>query len=605
MSTVLPDYSRNQFDLAAPLECDAIMKGGVTSGIIYPYAILEIATKYRFRSLGGTSAGAIAAAFAAAAEYGRQNGRPEAFLTLKKYCDELPDILLSLFQPSPPFKPAADLAKQVMRAGGITGFINTVLKPGFRALLRRSALTCALAAAAGGLVLAIPSWLLGAGAYATILAAILGLVLGGLAALAWVVVGQVRRAMTGIVEPATAMLQALPANNFGLCTGLTEGTGPLAVTDWIHRALQDIAFGNPAHRKPLTFGDLSGAGVDLRVVTTNLSMRRPHTLPRLGAPAGYLDAEWRKILPDAIMQYLARRPGRAWPHDPAARPFPGEAALPVLVAVRMSLSFPVLFTAVPLRMVDTELPSIMKNLGAAAPPPPMPQTALFSDGGISSNFPIHMFDSVLPTRPTFAFSIEELLGDASTLSRRVTVPQSAAQGMGVQMSAIGDITGFAWHVLNSAKDWQDQLLSELTGQRERIARIFLADGEGGLNLNMSPEASRQLMYWGYEAGKAFTNGPFSFDEHKWRRLLVLYRHARESLSSADAIWQAGFGAWYNGYLNKAKSYKGLSKTNRRQVATDLQDLFALAQTLEQRTPFAGLDDDLPRKSGVLKIGPKF
>ena len=55
-----------------PKQCDLIMKGGVTSGVVYPPAILELAKDYRFRSVGGTSAGAIAAAAAAAAEYGRE-----------------------------------------------------------------------------------------------------------------------------------------------------------------------------------------------------------------------------------------------------------------------------------------------------------------------------------------------------------------------------------------------------------------------------------------------------------------------------------------------------------------------------------------------------
>ena len=66
MRAPLPDYTADQFALRDPPECDLILKGGITSGIVYPYAILELATKYRFRSLGGTSAGAIAAAFAAA-----------------------------------------------------------------------------------------------------------------------------------------------------------------------------------------------------------------------------------------------------------------------------------------------------------------------------------------------------------------------------------------------------------------------------------------------------------------------------------------------------------------------------------------------------------
>ena len=50
------------------------MKGGVTSGIVYPRAVSRLASIYRFQSIGGTSAGAIAAAVTAAAEYSRAQG---------------------------------------------------------------------------------------------------------------------------------------------------------------------------------------------------------------------------------------------------------------------------------------------------------------------------------------------------------------------------------------------------------------------------------------------------------------------------------------------------------------------------------------------------
>ena len=52
--------------------CDLVMKGGVTSGVVYPFAVCELAETYS--SEIGTSAGAIAAAAAAAAEYGRRTG---------------------------------------------------------------------------------------------------------------------------------------------------------------------------------------------------------------------------------------------------------------------------------------------------------------------------------------------------------------------------------------------------------------------------------------------------------------------------------------------------------------------------------------------------
>ena len=50
------------------------MKGGITSGVVYPHALCELARTYRFVNVGGTSAGAIAAAGAAAAEHGRDRG---------------------------------------------------------------------------------------------------------------------------------------------------------------------------------------------------------------------------------------------------------------------------------------------------------------------------------------------------------------------------------------------------------------------------------------------------------------------------------------------------------------------------------------------------
>ena len=48
-------------------KCDIVMKGGITSGVVYPGAVAEIAKAFNLKGIGGTSAGAIAAAAAAAA----------------------------------------------------------------------------------------------------------------------------------------------------------------------------------------------------------------------------------------------------------------------------------------------------------------------------------------------------------------------------------------------------------------------------------------------------------------------------------------------------------------------------------------------------------
>jgi hypothetical protein len=48
-------------DYTAPSRtCDIVMKGGITSGVVYPHAVCELARTYRFAKVGGTSAGAIA-----------------------------------------------------------------------------------------------------------------------------------------------------------------------------------------------------------------------------------------------------------------------------------------------------------------------------------------------------------------------------------------------------------------------------------------------------------------------------------------------------------------------------------------------------------------
>jgi hypothetical protein len=70
---------------APRLECDLVMKGGITSGVIYPRLVSKLPKTYNFRSIGGTSARAIAAGAAAAAQFGVLSGaRPDAFEELDR-----------------------------------------------------------------------------------------------------------------------------------------------------------------------------------------------------------------------------------------------------------------------------------------------------------------------------------------------------------------------------------------------------------------------------------------------------------------------------------------------------------------------------------------
>src|SRR6478672_2650847 len=98
--------------------CDLVMKGGVTSGIVYPSLVLKLAEHYRFASIGGTSAGAIAAALSAASEYGRQldNGGGTAKLVAALQSLGEPGAIVGLFQPTPATKPLFEVITKALLA---------------------------------------------------------------------------------------------------------------------------------------------------------------------------------------------------------------------------------------------------------------------------------------------------------------------------------------------------------------------------------------------------------------------------------------------------------------------------------------------------------
>jgi predicted acylesterase/phospholipase RssA len=571
----LAAYAPEEFGGPIATECDIVMKGGVTSGIVYPYAILELARVYRFRSIGGTSAGAIAAAFAAAAEYARTaRNDPEGFLRLQRYCERLPDILASLFQPTPRF---GALMRYLLRAqsgkGGPAYLWNAPLAFWGSAL--------------GGLVL-------GAGLLALLQAGPAGVVLGA-------IVGVVSALCFRVLR---LVLVDLPRNGFGLCSGLTEPghKGP-ALTDWLHRALQDIAFGDPAHPVPLTFGELAGDDlarprIDLRMVTTNLSMRRPHALPRLGMVAAYDPAKWTTLFPEPVMKHLGEVSGRS--RLKGHRGFPSAESLPVIVAVRLSLSFPFLFQAVPMVIRDLESAEIAGATGGSKEI--RGRTCWFSDGGLSSNFPIHLFDALLPSRPTFALSLDDLPSGARSDGKRVFFATDAGAGSGLPVHAVEGVGGFAMSVLGAAKDWQDQLLATMPGQRERIARVYLSKDEGGLNLTMPRSRARMLMKYGKEVGEAFANGALNFDEHRWRRTLVAYQQLAQTLEATHGIWTiGGYESWFRGYLEHPESYERISKTDRRRILHRIAAFTELDQAFEPA--LKEQTERFPRPTGRLRIVP--
>lgn len=589
------DFSKPRFevrDFAAPTkECDLVMKGGVTSGVVYPYAILELARVYRFRSIGGTSAGAIAASFAAAAEHARANGDPAGFCRLEERCLTLPDILEGLFQPSRPFIPVLAALKGWAFTGSPRRWVRA-LSP-FGATLAAGAL-------AGAGTMAAFSAATSGGRFRS--AALPGMALG---------------AMIGATAALAGRLgqlggKQLPDYGFGFCSGMGDPDGPPVLTQWIHDSLQYIAFGTAKQSgvKPLTFGDLrmasasageSGRGIALRMMTTNLSMGRPHALPILGGDFGFSPDSWKRLFPNDVMAYLdgiSALP-KPDPRFPAAglRGTPEPDDWPVICAIRMSLSFPLLLETVPLWTHDLGEVVGTKVVPGCPAAKPRLKEVLFSDGGLSSNFPIHFFDSFLPERPTFALSLDACeLG--TPRGERVHLPQSAAEGSFSPIRAISSTGDFAGSILDAAKDWQDAMLAAMPGQRERVVRVKLEPSEGGLNLTMGRDVSERLMQYGLDAGIEIIK-EFDFDEHRWRRTLTAYEQLDRTVVAAASAWPS-YNGWFSAYNPPDRSYKNVTAKNSAAMSARIE---AFAQLSKTFVPDIVGKGKFPRPAGRLRIVP--
>jgi predicted acylesterase/phospholipase RssA len=563
--------------------CDIVLKGGITSGVVYPLALVSLAEKYRFSNIGGTSAGAMAAVAAAAAEYGRHTENA-GFDRLARIPDELGPNLLSMFQPTPALKPLFDIFVGALKAKTKTGRIIAITGAavgGYR-------LSALLGLLPGVLVVLIALAIGGGMGFVAfgLLLALTGLVAG-------VVWRLVKAANTDLVE-----------GDFGLCPGIRQSNSSRdGFTDWLARLIDEAA-GNETGR-PLTFGDLAAPpdgrpAIQLAMMTTSLMEKRPYTLPMPEDHRFVFErSEWDRIFPERVMAFLTTQ---CDPFTPPAGEageyyhFPDLARLPLIVGARMSLSFPLLISAVPLWRRDfTLLEEAERN---------KLRRCLFSDGGLSSNFPIHFFDRLLPNTPTFAISLDDY--DEKRNRDDVWLPASSGSGSQLPVQPFDGLGGFLMRLLMSAKDWQDNLQSTLPGYRERIAHIVLKPEEGGLNLTMDEATIRNLVNYGERAGDTLCD-QFDLDGHRWRRFLVAMARMEETL---DEVAKA-----YEGVSGGPEAFGDFLKRYSGEAASYSQDATRLAEILKRGAELAASgaawrakptirEGNIPKPATNLRITPK-
>jgi predicted acylesterase/phospholipase RssA len=587
-------------------ECDMVMKGGITSGVVYPLAACRLAQTYRFRQLGGASAGAIAAAFVAAAEHGRARG---GFERLARLPAELGADLAGLFQPAPATAAAFDVLSALVAPGRGRGrkaltAVGVVARHGWAlaAVVAAGALLVAAAVVAGAQAVAGGPVRLGVVA---VVAAV------------WLPAAVAIGLAAAAARVARRTVAALPGHGFGLCDGHTRrpGSGPAPLTDWMAERLDETA-GLAPGEGPLTFGhlwgeeavaaqaevsDRQGRGVrvlpehvraardlrrvDLEVMTTCLTFRRPYRFPFGTRLFSFCEARLRGYFPERVVDHLVAHgevcedvverdaDGREHVvrmrcpcHGEPVRRLPAPADLPVVLAARISLSFPGLISAVPLLAVDWSRPVGKRSV----------VEVWFSDGGISSNFPVHLFDSFWPRRPTFGINLQPVHPDFP--DQLVWRAAPGASGILPRAHAITGMGGFVHAVLDTMQNWVDATQLTLAGYRDRVVEVRQRPDEGGMNLSMPPETVEALSRRGAEAVALFDT--FDFDLHRWIRYRVSMSELDEVLDGLRARYGSdgdrggSYERFLAGYGPTARSYGTGSR-----VAAE-RDRQATAQLME-------------------------
>jgi hypothetical protein len=285
--------------------------------------------------------------------------------------------------------------------------------------------------------------------------------------------------------------------------------------------------------------------------STNLAHGRPYIFPFAvpdGKPTRFRDRDrlffnleaLKPYLPDDVLAWMKEhgkpyrldedRKGKDPDEQEAVKKglleLPDPKNFPVLLAARMSLSFPFLFSAVPLWAINYDAPRGERHF----------HHCWFSDGGISSNFPIHLFDGLVPLWPTFGINLEPKIDGRDP----VFLPMKYTQGYGERWNLFDEkdnlaarFGGFLSSIVAAMQNWNDNSLARMPGVRDRIARVRLNENEGGLNLDMEAsiiqnitkrgeQAAEQLIshYAPQRAGGSQAKG---WDEQRFVRLCALLK----------------------------------------------------------------------------------
>lgn len=222
------------------------------------------------------------------------------------------------------------------------------------------------------------------------------------------------------------------------------------------------------------------------------------------------------------------------------------------------------------------------------------------------------------------------------------MPETNAEGPSTGANIDG-IPDFAASIRSAMQNWRDNAQARMPGYRDRIVHVRVQDGEGGLNLNMTPDAITALAerggLAGVKVGDRFTpnsgdGSELTWENHRWLRLrssLAAFEELLERMlvgyigdHHADEL--AGVAPWYTAVsppadqrsyrdiLGSTQSYLPFSQEQAARLPASLDALADLAKDWlgpraqdcesdgEQSSP--SFHHGSPRPEPELRIAPR-
>jgi hypothetical protein len=169
---------------------------------------------------------------------------------------------------------------------------------------------------------------------------------------------------------------------------------------------------------------------------------------------------------------------------------------------------------------------------------PKAECCWFSDGGISSNFPVHFFDRLVPRWPTFAINLRPFAPwqTPSTTDQKQNTSMVTSNNDGVAEwwyrfpdgeSKDKRLKAFLESIVRTMQNRVDEAQMRVPGFRDRIAHVGMNETEGGMNLTMPEDRITALTERGRAAAQrlhdAYTSdsegeNAITWDNHRWLRL---------------------------------------------------------------------------------------